>query len=182
MQNVGCAFTFVLSFALKQILLQILQFPSVKRHFTFIHKIDYWLFSLRKIKEHYTLKLIDCSIVTRISLLLYLVYQDEFIRILVENAIFANDLQTHYAELPSVSKTKSPFHVPLTCRRNCDRASRSSKELPLPFPFAKSEECNDEQRCRHGGQQTSGVASQRIVISLTRREPCRYTESLISPA
>lgn len=151
-----------------------LQFPSVKRYFTFIHKIDYWLFSLHKIKEHLhieTNRLFYCNSFIKMNLSEYL-----------SNTIFANDLQTHYAELPSVSKTKSPFHVPLTCRRNCDRASRSSKKLPLPFPFVKSEECNDEQRCRHGGQQTSRIASQRIVISLARREPCRYTESLISPA
>lgn len=135
MRNVGCAFTFVLSFTLKQMLLQMLQFLSVKRHFTFIHKIDYWLFHA---KSRNTLHIETNRLFYRYSYtvaILYLVYQDEIIKKIISHRM--RSLRTSSRRISrnclSVSKTKSPFHVPLTCRRNCDRASRSSKKLPLLF-------------------------------------------------
>lgn len=67
-------YTFLLPFTLKQMLLQMLQFLSVKRYFKFIHKIDS---SMQNQGTLNTLKLIDQSVVTRrTSLSSHLVRQD----------------------------------------------------------------------------------------------------------
>lgn len=96
-----------------------------------------------------------------------------------EREIFAEQgFQMHFAEL-SVSKTKSLFRVPLTCRRNCDRASRSSKKLPPPHR-QKRGGGRGNAMMSSGADIESRVAADRNFPGTTGTVPL-YTESLIFP-